>query len=113
LPPTDGDVCTTAAEHACRRALRCASGKLDGPIERHSLRVFFVMERLRKRLDVEYNREVLCAALLHDIGVYDPAARPRFYLAHGRASATAVPRPLTYSHPSDGRGRGCRDAWTL
>jgi HD superfamily phosphodiesterase len=44
-------------------------------MERHSLRIFLIAQRLTAGLGRAFNREVaLCAALLHDIGLYPHAS---------------------------------------
>jgi HD superfamily phosphohydrolase YqeK len=93
---------------ACLDALRHATGTSRGPIERHSARVFFIMNELARRAAVELDREVAaCAALLHDIGLYDPAARPRLYLRHGRVSGEVLIRTFPWE---DERRQRCLDA---
>ncbi|HVM36347.1 MAG TPA: HD domain-containing protein [Actinomycetota bacterium] len=92
----------------CLEALRRAAGRSGGPIERHSTRVFFIMDQLARSASVTIDREVaVCTALLHDIGLYDPAARPRLYLRHGRRSAQQV--IATFQWDED-RRRRCLDA---
>lgn len=104
-------VCVTDSISACRDALRRAARDANGPVERHSARVFFIMDRLAQNAAIPLDREVAaCAALLHDIGLYDPAARPRFYLRHGRAAASAVLESFNWGN--DRRLR-CLDAIEL
>ena len=76
----------------------------------HSARVFFIIERLAQRCRCPLIEVAACAALLHDIGLYDPAARPRLYLRHGRASANRLLYSLEWS---DERRRRCLDAIEL
>lgn len=86
-------LCVTAAERACLEELRTRSGVEDSPIERHSARVFVVMEQLARRRGLSLDREVaLCASLLHDAGLY-ATSRRRFYLARGRDLAVDVLAP--------------------
>lgn len=83
----------------------------DGALERHSLRVFLIMQRLAADAAVELDDEVaLCAALLHDIGLYEPAARPRLYLAHGREVARRIVGSFGWTAE---RERVCLDAIEL
>ena len=77
---------TTPDEQACRAALRAASGRSDGPIERHSDRVFLLAERLAGERPID--RELLrCACLLHDIGLYPSVASRDAYVTDGRVLA--------------------------
>jgi hypothetical protein len=101
-------VCVASSELACRDALRARAGCVNGPIERHSVRVFLIMEELARQVRIPLDREVsLCAALLHDAGLYDPAGRPRLYLTRGRVSATRLIDPFEW--PAE-KKRRCLDA---
>lgn len=96
---------------ACREELRRAAGVSEGSIERHSARVFLIMEQLAHESSVSLDREVAaCAAFLHDIGLYDPAATPRFYLRHGRIAAEHVIDSFSWTAE---RTRLCLDAIEL
>ncbi|HVL38180.1 MAG TPA: HD domain-containing protein [Fimbriimonadaceae bacterium] len=98
----------TDATTSCLEALRRAAATSGGPIERHSARVFFIMEALARSVSAQIDREVAaCAALLHDIGLYDAAARPHFYLRHGRISAQQVVSAFRWE---EDRLRRCLDA---
>jgi len=62
-----------SARHACLIALRRATGIDEGPMELHSLRVERIALRLADLEDHDVDELALrCAALLHDIGLYDP-----------------------------------------
>jgi HD superfamily phosphohydrolase len=88
---TADEVVGSDAERACLDALRRAVGGGDGPMERHSLRVFLIAERLAQDLDRRVDREVLlCASLLHDVGAYPLAATDDVYTADGRRFAADV-----------------------
>jgi len=51
--------------------LRRASGEVDGPMERHCVRCFLLIELLARKRAVEIDREVsLCASFIHDAGIY-------------------------------------------
>lgn len=64
-------------------ALRGACGQSEGPIERHSLRVFRLAERLAAGRTID--RELLlCACWLHDIGLYPSVATKAAYVTDGR-----------------------------
>lgn len=104
-------VCTSAAERACLGHLRSRSRQVDGAIERHSVRVFAVVEQLAERNSIDVDREVaLCACLLHDVGLYEPGSGGRLYLARGRAAGQGVLAPFGW--PA-GRVRLCLDAVEL
>jgi hypothetical protein len=75
----------TDAERACLAALRRATGTVDGPMERHGLRVFVLMEAMATAGRLAIDREVaLCASLLHDVGLYPCAAAGDAYVADSR-----------------------------
>lgn len=95
----------------CLEALRNATRLSEGPVERHSARAFFIMEKLAEQASLEMDREVAaCAAVLHDIGLYDAAARPRFYLRHGRVSADGIIGCFPWN---DDRKKRCLEAIAL
>ena len=61
----------TDTERRCLDALREAAGEADGAMERHCVRCFLLAERNAALAGRGLDREVtLCAAFLHDIGVY-------------------------------------------
>src|SRR3954469_19177062 len=73
----------TPDEQACLAALHTAEGKPDGPIARHSERVFLLAEQLAG--DREIDRELLrCARSLHDIGLFEPVDGRDAYVTEGR-----------------------------
>lgn len=62
----------STAEGACLDSLRRAVGSSAHPMERHALRVNAIAHRLADLRTWQVDRELLtCAALLHDIGLYD------------------------------------------
>ena len=78
----------TPLERRFLAELREASGEIDGPMERHCVRCFMFVELLADRRGVEVAREVaLCAALMHDAGLYDPISRGGVYTDDGGAYA--------------------------
>jgi putative nucleotidyltransferase with HDIG domain len=78
---------TPAARDALAR-LRVVAGGVDGPMERHCLRVRRVAAELARRRGWEVDGEVLTvAAILHDIGIYPGASRGGVYTADGAALA--------------------------
>ncbi|MFL5845605.1 MAG: HD domain-containing protein [Solirubrobacteraceae bacterium] len=98
---------STASEDLCRQALRDACGEVEGPIERHSLRVFLLAEQLAG--DRPFDRELLaCASWLHDIGLYPPHSTREAYVVDGRRVAEEL---LAGWEPE--RLRQCADAVEL
>ena len=106
------DLVSTPAEGACLEALRDAAQHREGAIERHSLRVFLIAQELARENGIVVDREaLLCAALLHDAGLYPRPATPRrLYLRNGRRFAEEVLGPFGW--PS-ARLRRCLDAIEL
>jgi len=81
----------TPAEKASLDALRDATGELDGAMERHCLRCFLLCELLAERHSTDLDREVmLCAAILHDIGLYDAVSDGGVYTDEGGEFARAL-----------------------
>jgi hypothetical protein len=61
----------TDLERRFLEELRSATGEVDGPMERHCVRCFLFVELLAARRGVPIDRGLaLCAALVHDIGLY-------------------------------------------
>ena len=61
-----------------------ASGEVDGPMERHCVRLFLFVEMLAAERWVEIDRElVLCAAFMHDAGLYDSISHGGVYTDEG------------------------------
>ena len=92
------------------RASRAATGEVDGPMERHCVRCFlFVRAAAAERRGVEIDREVvLCAAFLHDAGLYDSISHGGVYTDECGARASALFAEAGEPGPS-GRG-SCADA---
>jgi hypothetical protein len=79
----DQTVDMSTADEEGLGALRAACGEAEGPIERHSLRVFRLAERLAGGRPID--RELLlCACWLHDIGLYPSVATKAAYVSDGR-----------------------------
>jgi len=88
MPALTDSLVTTDAETRALAALRDASGETDGVMERHCVRCFLLCEKLAEREGRELDREVtLCAALLHDIGVYPSVTHGGVYTEEGAAVA--------------------------
>jgi len=78
------DIVRTDSEVAALQKLRDITGESGGPMERHSLRVFLIADRLATARDATIDREVLLiAGLLHDIGLYDEASHGGAYVRDG------------------------------
>jgi HD domain len=74
----------THAEVASLAALREATGETDGVMERHCIRCFLLCELLAEKHNADLDREVaLCAAFLHDIGLYDSVSEGGVYTDEG------------------------------
>jgi hypothetical protein len=85
----------TAAERACLEALRALAGGPESAMERHCVRQFLIAERLGERAGVTADREVLlCAALLHDAGVYPEVSTGDVYVTDGRRLAERTLAPF-------------------
>ena len=78
------DLVRMDSEVAALLKLRDITGESGGPMERHSLRVFLIADRLATARDATIDREVLLiAGLLHDIGLYDEASHGGAYVRDG------------------------------
>ena len=74
----------TPAEVASLAALRDATGETDGVMERHCIRCFLLCDLLAEKHNADLDREVtLCAAFLHDIGLYDSVSEGGVYTDEG------------------------------
>jgi hypothetical protein len=79
------ELAQTPAERACLDVLRTASGETDGAMENHCLRQFLIAERLAEDARESPDREVLlCAAFLHDVGLYPSVKTSDAYVTDGR-----------------------------
>src|SRR5581483_1525743 len=79
---------TTAAERDALAALRQATGAVNGPMERHCLRVRLMAAELALRREWQLDHEILTvASILHDIGLYPSVSRGGVYTADGAALA--------------------------
>jgi HD superfamily phosphodiesterase len=90
----------TAAELESLTALREATGEVDGTMERHTLRCFLLCQLLAEKHNADLDREVmLCASILHDIGLYDAVSDGGVYTDEGGEFA----RKLGLEHGWDER----------
>jgi hypothetical protein len=88
--------------------LRSASGEVDGPMERHCVRCFLFTELLAAKRGIEIDREVsLCAALMHDAGLYDSLSHGGVYTDEGGQAAERI---FIEAGASADRARLVRDA---
>jgi hypothetical protein len=89
------ELAETDAERACLGALRSATGEVDGPMERHCVRQFLIAERLGEQAGEEVDRELLlCAAFLHDAGIYPSVSTGDVYVTDGRRLAERTLQPF-------------------
>jgi hypothetical protein len=85
----------TPAERASLDALRSASGETDGAMERHCVRQFLIAERLAEDAGESVDRELLlCAAFLHDTGLYPSVKSHDAYVSDGRHLAERTLEPF-------------------
>jgi hypothetical protein len=88
----------TEAELASLDALRAVAGGKETAIERHGLRVYWIMELLAEKVGDDLDPEILlCAALLHDAGLFVAPRAGRFYLHNGRLFAERVLAPYEWA----------------
>jgi hypothetical protein len=99
---------TTPAARDALRLLRSATGRIDGPMELHCLRVHHIALELAGRRGWAFDTEVLVvASILHDVGLYPSASRGGVYTEDGAELA----RELLHRHGwSDDRVDRCADA---
>jgi hypothetical protein len=96
--PRADDLVTTAAERACLNALRAATRAPGGVMERHCLRQFLIAERLGRQAGETVDREILlCAALLHDAGLYPGVSTGDVYVSDSRRLAERTLAPFDWS----------------
>jgi HD domain len=106
--PAADELVTTGAERASLAALRAATGEQNGPMERHCVRQFLIAEELGRREPEEVDRELLlCAALLHDAGLYPGVSTGDAYVTDSRRLGERT--LVSYGWPH-GRLARCLDA---
>jgi hypothetical protein len=90
-----GALVSTAAERAALEALRAACGGADTPLERHGVRLYRICLELAAGRGIEIDAEVLvCAALLHDIGLAPTVTFGGPYVTDGCVFAGRLLEPL-------------------
>ncbi len=88
----------TESEAAALKALRTATGEIDGDLERHTVRQDLIAERLADTRGIAYDRELLlCASFLHDAGLYGPASSGGVYIKDSGRYALRTLEPLGWS----------------
>lgn len=105
--PAD-ELARTEAERECLEEVRRLAGATGGPLENHNVRAFRIAERLAEARGLKIDREVLlCAAHLHDAGLYPGAASDAAYVEDGARLA----RRLLAKHDwPPARLKRCADA---
>ncbi len=84
MPNIADELVRTDAERECLREVRRLTGDTGGPLENHNVRAFQIAEGLAERRGLKVDREVLlCAAHLHDVGLYPGAATDASYVEDG------------------------------
>ena len=102
------ELAETPVERASLAALRAVSGETDGAMERHCVRQFLIAERLAEDAGHDADRELLlCAALLHDTGLYPSVKSHDAYVSDGRHLAERTLAPFGWEPERLGR---CLDA---
>jgi hypothetical protein len=85
------DLVQTPLEQRVLARLREVTGEPDSVMERHGVRCFLLVQRLAARRGLELDREVaLCAALVHDIGIYPSVSRGAVYTDESGELAAAL-----------------------
>lgn len=93
--PTADALARTQPERVCLDALREATATTGGALERHCVRVFVLTERMAAGDALPFDRErMLCACLLHDLGLYPPAATGDVYVRDSRRLAERLLAPF-------------------
>ena len=89
------ELAQTPAERASLDALRAVSGETDGAMERHCVRQFLIAERLAEDAGRDADSELLlCAAFLHDTGLYPSVKSHDAYVSDGRHLAERTLAPF-------------------
>jgi HD domain len=98
----------TDLERRCLDELRRASGEVEGPMERHCVRCFLLIELLARRRGIDFDREVaLCASFIHDAGIYPELSAGGVYTDE---SGIVIERLFLDADADPGRAALARDA---
>jgi len=86
------------AAQAALVALRDLAGETEGPMERHCLRVYLIVERLADQKGHSIDRDALMtASLLHDCGLYEGASDGGVYVTEGAEYSDRLLEPFDWS----------------
>ena len=92
------ELAVTPAESDALGALRAATRQVEGPMERHCLRVRHIAVELARRRAWAIDGEVITvAAVLHDVGLYPSASRGGVYTEDGAKLAREMLRAHSWS----------------
>jgi putative nucleotidyltransferase with HDIG domain len=106
--PGFAEMAVTPAVSDALGALRAATARVEGPMERHCLRVRHIAAELASHRAWAIDEEVVTvAAILHDIGLYPRASRGGVYTADGAELAWEM---LSAHSWSTERIRRCAEA---
>ena len=93
------ELATTDAERACLSALREATGTPDDPMEAHCVREFLIAEWMAADRGIQVDRELLlCAAFLHDVGLYPNVTTGDVYVTDSRRVAERTLAAFDWQH---------------
>lgn len=106
--PLAEQLASSLSEERCLEAVREGTGVEDGPMERHGARCYVLAQRLAADRGLEVDEELLlCAALLHDLGLYPGVAAGGVYTTDGAEFATRLLGELGWAAE---RAKLCADA---
>jgi putative nucleotidyltransferase with HDIG domain len=106
--PGFAEMAVTPAVSDALGALRAATARVEGPMERHCLRVRHIAAELARHRGWAIDGEVITvAAILHDIGLYPSASRGGVYTEDGAELAREMLRAHSWSTE---RIRRCAEA---
>jgi putative nucleotidyltransferase with HDIG domain len=106
--PGFAEMAVTPAVNDALGALRAATARVEGPMERHCLRVRHIAAELARHRGWAIDGEVITvAAILHDIGLYTSASRGGVYTEDGAELAREMLRAHSWSTE---RIRRCAEA---
>lgn len=121
MPVLADTLAETAVEQRSLAALRDAAGEADGAMERHCVRCFLLCRDLAEIKNAAIDEEVmLCAAFLHDIGLYPSVSEGGVYTDEGAELAREIgleagwdARRATLCADACARHHSIRSQWEL